>query len=354
MQMRSVIQAAVCALAMFTAAAPAAEKSFDFANDTLNAAPSGFTNLVAAGGNPGDWRVIQSDAPSAFQNLSGQSNQRTAQRALSQVSRDATDERFPLLVYEGDVYADFTYTAQVKLVDGEKEQMAGLAFRIQDERNFYYVRASALGNTLYFFKVVGGVRSTPIGTRIDIPKGVWHELAVECRGNQIRVLFNGREAIPTMSDKSFMFGKVGFITKSDTVAHFANARLNYTPREILAQTVLREVQKRHKLEDVLVFSQPARQGEVRVIASHKPEDLGKPATDLERSVLDKGKVFQSKIGKSITMTLPLHDANGDIIAAVRIVMKSFPGETEKTALGRAVPIIRSMENHVRTHDELVN
>lgn len=332
----------------------AAEKAFDFANDALNAAPAGFTNLLVGGGTPGDWKVIQSDAASAFQNLSGQSNGRTTQRALAQVSRDATDERFPLLVYEGDVYADFTLTSQIKMVDGEKEQMAGLAFRIQDEKNFYYVRASALGNTLYFFKVVGGIRSAPIGTKLDIPKGVWHQLTIECRGNQIKVLFNGKEAIPAMTDKSFMFGKVGFWTKSDSLSHFANAQINYTPRETIAQTVVRDTHRHYKLQDLMIFSHQGKDPGIKVVASVNPADLGKPATDLELGVIEKGKVYQSKIARVITMTLPMHDANGDTIAAVRLVMKSFAGETEKTALGRAVPIIRRMESHVRTHDELVN
>ena len=355
MQIRSVILPLSCGLLLLgVAPCRGAEKSFDFANDALNAIPAGFTNMLAGGGSPGEWRVIQTDAPSAFQSLSGQATQRTTQRALAQLSRDATDERFPMLVYTGDVYADFTLTTQLRLVDGEKEQMAGVAFRIQDEKNFYYVRASARGNTLYFFKIVGGIRSAPIGTHIEIPKGVWHELTVECRGNQIKVLFNGKETIPAMLDKSFMFGRIGFWTKSDSVSHFTNTRLLYTPRETLAQTLVRDTQKHYRLEDLMIFTHPASESALKVIASMKPEDLGKAGTELERTVVESGKVYQSKIASLITMTLPLHDANGDPVAAVRLVMKSFTGETEKTALNRAVPVVRRMESHIRTHGDLVN
>ena len=52
--------------------------------------------------------------------------------------------------------------------------------------------------------------------------------------------------------------------------------------------------------------------------------------------------------------MPMHDCNGETVAAVRLVMRTFPGETEKTALTRAVPVIRLMESHIRTHADLVN
>jgi hypothetical protein len=338
----------------FPALTPAAEKTFDLSDVPLGTLPSGFTNLLAGSGAPGEWRVVDDDVPSVLQDLSGQSRRRITQRALAQVSRDPADERFPLLVYDLDTYGDFTLTAGIKMIDGQKEQMAGLVFRLQDPRNFYYVRASALGGTLYFFKVVDGVRSDPIGTRMEIRKGVWHELAVECRGNRIRVLFNGKEAIPPMTDKSFTVGKVGFWTKSDSVSHFANARISYIPRETLAQSLVREVHRKFQLEDVRIYARSPKDQSLRVIASLKPEDVGVPGTDVEQDVLKRSRVYQSRISKSITMTLPMHDANGDTVAAVRIVMKSFLGETEKTALNRAVPVVQRMEMHFRSEHDLLN
>ena len=331
-----------------------AEKVFDLNDAPLGGLPAGFTNLLAGTGAPGQWRVVEDQIPSAFSDLSGQSSRRTFHRAIEQSSRDATDERFPILIYGGETYGDFTFTANLKMVEGEKEQMAGFAFRVQDERNFYYVRASAIGGTLYFFKIVEGVRSDPIGVRIPIAKGVWHELAVECRGNHIRILFNGKESIPTLTDKTFIAGKVGFWTKSDSVSRFSNARITYTPRETLAQTLVREAHGRYQLEDVRIYTRSPKNKEVRVIAALNPADLGTSGTGVEHDVVERSRVYQSKVSKTITMTLPMHDANGDTVAAVRIVMKSFVGETEKTALNRAVPIVRRMEGHIRTEQDLLN
>lgn len=333
----------------------AAEKSFDFSESALGETPTGFKAVLGGAGSPGEWKIIDADVPSLLPSLSGNSSRKSTQRALAQLSKDPTDERFPILIYEPETYGDFTLSTQIKMVDGAKEQMAGIAFRFQDVNNYYYVRASALGGTLYFFKVVGGVRSSPIGIHTEIPRNVWHELTVECRGNKINVRFNGKEAIPQLIDKSFTNGKIGFWTKSDSISQFASAHIQYVPREILAQSLVREAMTRFtRLEHLQIYTTTSKDPQLKVVASSKPEDLGTPGTQVEKDVLGTSRVYQSKISQSVTMTLPLHDANGEPVAAVRVVMRTFPGETEKTAVTRAVPVVKMMEARVRTHEDLVD
>jgi len=50
--------------------------------------------------------------------------------------------------------------------------------------------------------------------------------------------------------------------------------------------------------------------------------------------------------------MPLHDANGESVAAVTVTLKSFPGQTEKNAIARALPIIKQMEARVRSVNDL--
>ena len=54
-------------------------------------------------------------------------------------------------------------------------------------------------------------------------------------------------------------------------------------------------------------------------------------------VLSKRGYFYGKGSGEVVLTLPLHDNNGDKVAAVRLVMKSFVGQTENNALARAMP-----------------
>jgi len=49
----------------------------------------------------------------------------------------------------------------------------------------------------------------------------------------------------------------------------------------------------------------------------------------------------------------LRDRNGDPIAAVRIHLNSFAGQTEQIALIRVTPIVKEMQLGVQTKAELV-
>jgi DNA-binding IclR family transcriptional regulator len=48
----------------------------------------------------------------------------------------------------------------------------------------------------------------------------------------------------------------------------------------------------------------------------------------------------------VVVTLPVHDRNGEVIAALRVEMKSFFGQTENNALARALPIAKEMERRI--------
>jgi hypothetical protein len=343
----------VCLALACLAAAQAAERVFDFTTNKLDAPPTGFRSTVAGVGQPGDWRIILDDVPPALAPLLPNAPALTKRPVLAQLSQDQTDEHFPLLIFDQEVFGDFTLTTKFKTVAGAREQMAGVAFRIQDERNFYVVRASSRGNTFRFYKVVNGARDNPIGPELEIPKGVWHELAVDCKGNRIRLRLNGKEPIPELSDSTFTEGKIGFWTKSDSVSFFTDIRLSYTPRECLAKAILAEMRRKHpRLLGLKIFATSAARPQLHLVASDDDKDIGKPAGQVEKDTVGKDAVFYGKSGQKVFVTMPLHDRNGDPIAAVRLVMESFPGQTEANALGRATPIIKEMEARVRSATDL--
>lgn len=331
-----------------------AEKIFDFREDKLNETPRGFQSLLAGRGEPGDWKIIHDEVPSGLAPLTPNNPGTSRQPVVAQLSRDRTDERFPMLVYEDETFGDFTLTTRFKLVDGKEEQMAGIAFRIQDERNYYYIRASALGGTFYFFKIVDGVRSSPIGNKIEIPQGVWHEMTIECKGPRIRAVLNGKEAIPWLDDKSFTIGKIGFWTKSDAVTHFASTTIDYRPRETLAQLLVKDAYKKYpRLQGLKIYAPTNEIGPMQVVASLDPAEVGKNAPKEAEEVLAKKGYYYGRGSGEVMLTLPLHDNNGEKVAAVRVVMKTFLGQTEKNALARAMPVVQGMETRIQTLKDLV-
>ena len=189
------------ALVLLTLPLTAAERKFDFSEMREDQPPPGFRSTVTGQGKPGDWQVIMDAVPPLLQPLTTRASAVSKRAVLAQLAQDPADEHFPLLIYEGETFGDFTLTTRFKTVKGVAEQMAGIAFRIQNETNYYVVRASSLGNTFRFYKVLNGERGPLVGPEVKIPSGVWHELTVECKGNQIRGRLDGEELI-TATDQA--------------------------------------------------------------------------------------------------------------------------------------------------------
>ena len=334
--------------------ADAAELVFDWAGMKANELPKGLRPALSGTGEPGEWKIIFDEAPAAFPAISPKAVNRNVRPVLAQVSKDRTDARYPMLLLDGETFDDFTLTTQFKIVDGTHEQMAGLAFRIQDEANYYYVRASALGSNVNFFKMEAGQLIGPIGAKADIPKGVWQELTIECQGNQIKFSLNGTEVVPPLRDNTFNSGKIAFWTKSDSVSYFGDTRIVFQPRERLAQSLVQDAIKKFPRLQRIKISAPATVGaEPKVIASTDPTELGKPAKTNTLDVIARGIIYHGEDKGNVHVTLPLKDSNGDNIAAVEVVMKAFPGQTEKNAIVRAMPIVKQLEARVRNSAELM-
>jgi hypothetical protein len=340
------------AVAAFSFTALADERFIDFSTMPLNQAPAHFQSTVTGKGDPGDWKIVLDDMPLTLEPLLPNARKNNQRPVLAQLSKDATDEHFPLLIYTNEVFGNFTVSTRFKCVSGEKEQMAGIAFRIQDARNYYVVRASSLGNTFRFYKFVNGERSAPLGPEVKIPAGTWHEMSVTCKGNEIRCGLDGKEVISTLVDNSFSAGKIGLWTKSDSVSHFADTRIVFTPREPLAQRAVRETLAKYpKLEGLKLYGY--REGKLQVLASSKQEEVGKAGSNVEEEVIKKEKVYCSKAINTIAVILPLRDRNGEAVAALRVTLKSFAGQTEGNAVARALPVNKFISEYVQSAKDMI-
>jgi hypothetical protein len=339
------IRAGLCLLAL-SLPCPASERFFNLAETPEGQTPALFRSAVSGDGPLGDWRVHSVD-PSDITPTAPQSSVASRRAILAQTSRDPTDERFPLLYYEAERYGDFRFTTRVRTVAGAVAQMAGIAFRIQDERNYYILRISSLGNTAVFYKFVDGIRTPPITAQLEIRPGSWYELAVECRANQIRCFLDGRELFPVLTDNSFLDGYIGFWTKSDAVSHFADAHITYTPRESLAQILVREVMNQYpRLVGVKILAPRGVNQELSVIASSDPAEIGNPGNQVDRDVVRKGATFFGKDKAIAEVALPLSDRNGDAVAVLRVLLRRSPGQTQAAALSRARPIAQFIQDRM--------
>ena len=330
-----------------------AERFFDFGETRENQTPAGFRSALMGKGKPGDWQVILDPVPPLMAPLSPHAPSVSKRPVLAQVAQDPTDEHFPMLIYDDDVFGDVTLTTQFKTVRGAVEQMAGIAFRIQNETNYYVVRASTLGNTFRFYKVHDGERGPPVGPDLVITNGVWHELTVECKGSQIRCLLDGKEQI-NVTDKINVLtsGKIGFWTKSDSVSYFADAKIVYVPFQPPAQKLVKEILKKYpRLLGLEIFVAGKTPGTTRLVACRDETALGRAGGKAEAAVIG-GQTYYGKEKNSVSVVMPVRDRNGEIVAATRVVMTTFKGQTEENAIVRAAPIVKEIQARVQTVEDL--
>ncbi len=330
-----------------------AEIKFDFGDTATNGVPPHFHAALAGGGRPGEWKVVMDEVPPLLAPLSPQAPIIARRAVVAQTSTDPTDERFPMLIYDGETFQDFNLTARFKIVGGIAEQMAGVVFRYQNASNFYVIRASALGKNVRFYKVVNGARSDPIGPEMVVSTNTWHTLAVQCQGNQITCWLDGDLLMPILHDNSFATGKIGFWTKSDAISHFGDTTITYTPLVPKAQEVVRGILKQQPRIVGLRLYTLDGQGQPRVIASKLEKEIGQAGTDAEKGAITDDKTYFGRSRGTVVVALPLHDRNGDTIAAVRVELKSFLGETQDNAVSRATMIVKKIQEQVTSKDELM-
>jgi hypothetical protein len=333
--------------------AAGAERIFDFSEFPADKTPPGFSSVLAGEGKPGEWRIVLDDVPPLLAPQTDKAPSVTKRAVLAQLSQDSTDERFPMLIYEEETFTDFLLTTRFKLVSGNVEQMAGIAFRYRDEKNFYVIRVSGLGKNISFYKVVDGQRLDAFRLETEIPGGVWNELSIECKGNQIICLLNGKKAMPTFTDNNAKPGKIAFWTKSDSVTYFTDTKIVYTRREIPAHAIARAMLEKYpRLRGLKIYTLDPS-GEPKTVASKTESEIGLPGGEVEKDCIANGTIYYGKEERTVSVVMPLRDRNGDPIAATRLVMESFAGQTQQNALARARPIVKEMQARVQSLDELV-
>jgi hypothetical protein len=333
----------------------AAEQPFDFSQYPTDKTPSNFLSTVAGSGKPGDWKVIMDEVAPTIAPLTAQAPSVTKHAVLAQLDRDPSDNHFPLLIFNKQSYGDFKLTTRFKIVGGGFEQSAGIVFRFQNESNFYAVIASAMGGTFQCFKMDGGILRPPLGPQMEIRKGVWHDLTVQCEGTRILCALDGNEAIKLIDNASAgRVGKIGFWTRSDSVSYFTDTKVSYASQEILAQTLVRSALKEYpRVVDLKIFAVREPGQQPAVVASKDEKEIGQSGGKTEADAILYGRSDFRRDKGTAYVTAPLRDRNGDPIAAVHVALKSFPGQTEDNAVVRAAPIIKGMQARAQSLEELL-
>ena len=138
------------------------------------------------------------------------------------------------------------------------------------------------------------------------------------------------------------------------MAYFNEARVRYTPREPAAQTLVRDSIRRYpRLAGLKIVMSTGTPPAPRIVASKVEAEMGQPADQASREVLQTGKIYFGKEHGVAHVTMPLRDRNGETIAAVKVSLDSFPGQTEQNAIVRAQPIVKEIQMRVQSSVDLI-
>ena len=274
---------------------------------------------------------------------------------LKQTSFSSQPDRFALLMYNDQDFADFKLITRFQLVSGGLEQMAGIAFRIRDRNNYYIVRASGHGSNLAFYRFIDGVPTQPVLTsKTDLETGKWYTLSIEAKGAQIVIRLDGKSIMPVVNDTTFTHGKIGFWTKADSVSAFADTRIDYEANVNRFDKALQwAMDENRNLKDgrILTFDKSSNPADpdkkadlLRIVASTQPDELKQEATESETRCFLENAVFTAKKSKPRrwVFLLPLQDHNGEIFAVLRLEMNRKFGSSKSVAMAQALGLAREI------------
>jgi len=187
-------------------------QTIKFDSTAVGQLPPDFSTALTGGGGPISW-VVREDSTAP-----------DSKKVLVQESSDDTSYRFPLCIYEKTVARDAAVEVLYKAISGKVDQAGGIVLRYTPE-NYYIARANALENNVILFKTVMGKRSKIVEVPVKVTAAEWHALRFEAKGTRLMVAFDGKVVIEKDDTTFSNPGKVGLWTKADSVAAFANFKI---------------------------------------------------------------------------------------------------------------------------------
>jgi hypothetical protein len=208
-------------LLSFSLLAPSANV-ITFDHDSIGRAPAGWTVSMTNREAPPKWEIVKDPSAPKPPNV------------LAQFAPDPRHDSYALAILNRVSMRDGDLSVRFKPVSGQ-DQAGGIIFRYRDDKNYYALAASAMGDEVALYKVENG-RSIPIIPRgsspqkfevkHDIHPNAWQILKVSVRGNQFQIYVNHRRLFRAQDSSFRGAGKVGVCTVSDSVTYFDDFRVS--------------------------------------------------------------------------------------------------------------------------------
>jgi len=190
-------------------------QEWNFDQSLPNDLPDGFTQAMGGGPGEGGWSVTEdASAPSS-------------PRLVRQRLHCNEDWCYQLLLAEGVMVEYVELSVRIKMELGTPSGQAGLAFGVQDDRNFYAVVVEPKTNVVVAYVVKDG-QPTELARKSVIPKpSIWHFLRMQRNtiiSKEYTEIYFDHQLIIDVYDQSFKKGKIGLVAMGDGAFAFDNLR----------------------------------------------------------------------------------------------------------------------------------
>lgn len=198
-------------------------ETLNFDRLSSGAMPPSWSAPAITNGKPPHWAVAPDPSAPSRHNV------------FAQLSSDSGRSREPLAIFDKVVCADGDLSAKFKIVKGRENASAGVVWRYQDPRNYYYLQFSANRKRITLYRMQNGnLTALPIHESAqtvseisrDLKPDQWYVVRVVYKGGHFKVWFCNRKLFEADDNALTAAGKTGVCTRGDTVAYFDDFRID--------------------------------------------------------------------------------------------------------------------------------
>lgn len=275
------------------------------------------------------------------------------QRILEITGGDAAAGHYTLVLLEQPVYRGLSISTRFRIVEGKGVRAAGVIFRMQPNHKDYYLLAVKPESNEAFWTVFEN--GAPVkGFKYDEdqfapPKDGWQSIRLQAEENTSQWTLNHRRDFITYNPETtpdYRKGIVGFWVRSDSRVQFASPEIRTLKEEKQLQLAVLLKRISRENDRVLSLELSARPGPNKppvIIASLDPKTIGQPAHEVVSKVLDTKENFHGQSNGISTVTVPVKDRNGNIVAVARMRLGSRAAATQRKDLAYGNNIAKQIQ-----------
>ena len=141
--------------------------------------------------------------------------------ALTEATRLAIGDRYPLCILPEPVAADLDVTLRFRPVAGRIDRAGGIAVRVADADTYYLLPANAAEDNVRLYHVTRGRRVQFAGReRIAIAPGAWHRLRLRLEGERFAAWLDDVPLFEARDGRIAAPGRIALWSIADSETHF--------------------------------------------------------------------------------------------------------------------------------------